>query len=249
MNQTIRKLEEIVEREGVDYLHNEPYEVYLELTDAKVCPKNIAGGILLVLLNEILYNDEDIADDVTAFSETISKECGLNERISKYVACILASLYSEENRRKWSGEPSEIEEFLSEDMDLEWFGSGYWYGNNTPIECNYDARFTIRPKDHRLILNNLSSYLNITPPMSCDELTTVIEDEISNYLDSMFDDFLMEAENELNEFLDSSFEVLCPPDEYSPPSADDFNCLMHLNNWCKKNGFMVVSFDGEGSKC
>ena len=46
MNQTIRKLEEIVEREGVDYLHNEPYEVYLELTDAKVCPKNIAGGIL-----------------------------------------------------------------------------------------------------------------------------------------------------------------------------------------------------------
>ena len=89
MNQTIKKLEEIVEREGVDYLHDEPYEVYLELTDAKVCPKNIAGGILLVLLNEILYDNEDIADDIAAFTETISKECGLTKRISEYVACIL----------------------------------------------------------------------------------------------------------------------------------------------------------------
>lgn len=248
MNQTIKKLEEIVEREGVDYLHDEPYEVYLELTDAKVCPKNIAGGILLVLLNEILYDNEDIADDIAAFTETISKECGLTERISEYVACILASLYSEDNRRKWNGEQSEIEEFLSEDLDLDWYGSGDWYGNNAPIECNYDAHFTIRPKDTKLILNNLSSDLKITPLISCDELTILIEDQISDYLDRMFDDFLMEAENELNEFLDSSFEVFCPPDEYSPPSADDFNCLKHLKNWCKENGFTVVSFEGNGSK-
>ncbi|WP_294495838.1 hypothetical protein [uncultured Ruminobacter sp.] len=100
MEPTVDILADIIEREGADYLHDEPYEVYCELMLSDCCSKQIAGGILLVLLNEIQYYNESIVDDTSAFAKCIQEECGLNSQVAESVAGILSSLYLKDNMKR-----------------------------------------------------------------------------------------------------------------------------------------------------
>ena len=52
----------------------------------------------------------------------------------------------------------------------------------------------------------------------------------------------------IKKYLDSEFEDYCTCDDYYQPVVEDFgdNLEYDLTEWCKKNGFELVSCDGDG---
>ena len=50
----------------------------------------------------------------------------------------------------------------------------------------------------------------------------------------------------LKEYLDREFEEYCTCDDYYQPVVEDFELDYYLKDWCKKNGFKVISCEGDG---
>jgi hypothetical protein len=55
-----------------------------------------------------------------------------------------------------------------------------------------------------------------------------------------------ENENKLGKYLDGEFEEYCTCDDYYQPVVEDFEIDYYVKEWCKKNGFIVVSCEGDG---
>ena len=50
----------------------------------------------------------------------------------------------------------------------------------------------------------------------------------------------------LKGYLDREFEEYCTCDDYYQPVVEDFELDYHLKDWCKKNGFKIISCEGDG---
>ena len=93
-------LEKIVNQNGPEFLTDEPYRVYTELTESGTADRKTAAALLHVLACGILETT-DFGYDKEILSESIRRECSLNKRMSDRLAAILSALYSGNHRKEW----------------------------------------------------------------------------------------------------------------------------------------------------
>ena len=96
----VKALKEIVEKNGPTYLSDEPFQVYTELISSGNADRKTAAA-LLHLLAAGLLETADPGYDAEQLSGSIRRECSINKRMADRLALILYTLYSQENRRKW----------------------------------------------------------------------------------------------------------------------------------------------------
>ena len=53
-------------------------------------------------------------------------------------------------------------------------------------------------------------------------------------------------DEELGDYLNREFEDYCTCDDYYQPVVEDFELEYHVRGWCKKNGFELLSYEGNG---
>ena len=221
-------LKDIIDKNGPDYLEDEPYQVYIKLIESGATDQKTAAALLHFLAMGLLKGAK--FDDAELLSEIIRRECSLNKRMSDRLALILLSLYTDENRRKWEGKDREgLSQFLGEEFTCSWKGFAVWDGGNGTVDCHYEAEIILMPTESIATDEELVSLLKKNPFMA---------------KDTIHDLFV----RRLKGFLDYKFEEYCTEDDYYQPVVENFGVNMDydLPNWCKENGFELVSFEGDG---
>ena len=111
----VKALKEIVEKNGPNYLAEEPFQVYTELIRSGNADRKTAAA-LLHLLTSGLLETTDPGNNAELLSDSIRRECSINKRMADRLAIILYTLYSQDNRKKWRRNEKEgLTKFLNED--------------------------------------------------------------------------------------------------------------------------------------
>ena len=97
----VKALKEIVDKNGPNYLIDEPFQVYTELIRSGNADRKTAAALLHLLAGGLLEN-ADPGNDAELLSDSIRRECSINKRMADRLAAILYMLYSDDNRRKVS---------------------------------------------------------------------------------------------------------------------------------------------------
>ena len=87
------KLKEIIDKNGLSYLTEEPFAVYKELLDSGDTDKKTADATLHLLVSELHGRTSAQDVDPVLFSRSIQKECNFNKKMSDRLAAIFLSLY------------------------------------------------------------------------------------------------------------------------------------------------------------
>ena len=222
-------LKTIINKNGINYLQDRPYEVYKEMIKSDLIDKNIAASFLHLFVC-IPADYFSILHDVEFNSQKIQKECFFSKEISDYLAQVITTLYSKENKTEWkNNELMGLKEFLSEDFKFSWECNTIWDEGNVYCDCHYEASIILKPtnkiKEDKVLAAELNR--NSFQP----------KEFIYNYF-----------ANELEEYLNKDFEEYCCGDDYYPPVCEDYgdNLESCLRKWCDKNGFEYISCDGDG---
>ena len=224
----VASLKGIIDKNGPGYLEDEPYAVYNELIESGAADRKTAATLLHFLAMGLLKGAK--FDDTELLSEIIRRECSLNKRMSDRLALILLSLYTDENRRKWEGKDREgLSQFLGEEFTCSWKGFAVWDGGNGTVDCHYEAEIILMPTESIATDEELVSLLKKNPFMAKDTIHDLFA-------------------RRLKGFFDYKFEEYCTKDDYYQPVVENFGVNMDydLPNWCKENGFELVSFEGDG---
>ena len=129
----VKALKEIVDKNGPNYLAEEPFQVYTELIRSGNADRKTAAALLHLFASGLLETT-DPGYDAELLSDSIRKECSLNKRMADRLAIILHTLSSQDNKREWRSKEKEgLTQFLNEDffIRLERFcglGCGKRYG-------------------------------------------------------------------------------------------------------------------------
>lgn len=222
------KLREIIGKKGYDYLADKPYKVFKELVDSGAADTKTAGAVFCFLVNR-LPESVIVGSDVGTLSSEIQEKCGLNQEMADTVAGIFLEVYSSENRDEWArSEMQGAREFLSESWTFSWEGLAYWDYGTGGCDCHYNARIELMPTEESLSEKKIADKLRKNPFMS--------REDIRGYF-----------EKSLKEYLDYAFEDYCTCDDYYAPVSEDFEIEYDLEHeWCPKNGFELVSCEGDG---
>lgn len=222
-------LKTIIDHNGKNYLQDQPYEVYKEILKSNYVDKNIAAAFLHLFLCTS-SNDFDIPLDVEFYSKKIQEECFFKKEIADYLAKVMTLLNSKENTTEWKkNELIGLKEFLSENFLFPWECYAFWDGGNVEVECHYKASITLRP----------------TSKIKNDEKLSMELKKNSFHTKEFIYNFFA---YKLKQYLDHDFEEYCTADDYYPPATEDYciNIEYCLNEWCDKNGFELISCDGDG---
>ena len=223
----IEILKGLIEKKGPEYIKTHPYDSYKALIKASDVDRQVAGGVLLCLLGDIPQKALTCPTQ-SELAGIIGEECSFSDRMSARLASLFLSLYSQQNRTKWSkDEEKGRKEFLSKESEFSWEGFSTWEAQNIYVDCHYNASFVLKPSSLAAEDKGLRELLAKNPFLSCDE--------ISGYFDES-----------LRDSLDDAFVDYCTAEEYYEPVPEDFECESYLNDWCKKHGFEIVSFEGKG---
>lgn len=221
-----KKLEDLIDQNGPDYLAAEPYKVHKELIASGV-NKRISGAILYALVNGA-PDDLKAVGNFDDLSKRIRQEYGLNKGMSDRLASIFRSLYSEDHIQEWKNrEQKGLTQFLSEEFTCTWEGFAVWNEGNGSVDCHYKAEIVLEPTDKVADNKGLVQMLKKNP------FTT--KDVISKYFTES-----------LCKYLDSEFEKDCISDDYYQPVVEDFEAEYCVKEWSRKNGFDFISCDGDG---
>lgn len=227
MGNVAEKLKELINRNGPKYLTDEPYEVYQELVKAKVTDKKTAGAIILMSVNGIIDNvNPEVNPEF--LSKLIQRECCFNKKMSDRLAEIVLELHSSENEKEWkNNDLAGLELFKTEKISYQWKGSATWYVSNGCVDYHYNAEIEIAPTDGIVIEGKLDRLLKKNPFMSKESIREYYLKKLKEYLDSEFEEYITE-------------------DDYYEPVAEDFELEYCVKDWCKKNGFELLSCKGDG---
>lgn len=221
------KLKEIIDRDGPDHLTDKPYEVYLELMQSENADKETASMILYALANGV-HSAFMPDSDIVSISNVIENKCSLNRKAADYLAEIFLSLYSKENRSEWEKKSMEgVAQFLAEEFICTWRGFSVWDDGNGTVDCHYHADVVLSPTKDVTADRRLAQQLKKKP--------FITKQAIHEYF-----------EKELYEYLDNEFEEYCTCDDYYPPVAEDFEIDYYISEWAERNGFEMISCDGNG---
>ncbi len=231
MNYTERiteKLKELIDENGLDYLMDKPYEVYKELMGAEPEAAVTAGAILMLLASGVWDSARRIRDNGD-LSKKIQKECCFNKRMSDQLTDIIQSLYSKGNKTEWRSKCNEgLTQFLGQDHVFEWEGFSVWDAGNCTVDCYYNAEIVLRPTESAARNKDLYKLLKKNPFMTRDAIYQFYEKGLKQYLDSEFEEY-------------------CTCDDYYQPVVEDYELEYDVSDWCEKNGFEVISCEGDGS--
>lgn len=223
----IQILKDLIEKEGPIYIEEHPYEVYKTLIESSSVDRQVAGGFLLCILNGILP-EASSSTSTEALTSIISDKCSLSDKISVRLSSLLISLYSPANQARWTkDEQKGLRDFLLKETEYSWNGFSSWEAQNIYIDCHYEASFVLKPSSLTTEDSGLRELMDRNPFLSCDKIKCYFEGSVKEYLDD-------------------SFEYYCNAEEYYEPVPQDFECEDYLNGWCKKHGFTIISFKGEG---
>ena len=223
----ITRLKGMIDRNGPHHLSDKPYQVYEELIESGKADRKTAGAILLFLVNGMM-DELDCDKDFDSLCKEIQKECCFNKKMAEKLSMIFLSLYSSANKREWKKRKLEgFSQFLEMNFTCIWEGYAVWQTEGGSVDCYYDAEMILRPTEPDRIGKILSDLLNKNPFMTKEAITDLYEHEIRDYLDD-------------------EFEKYCTCEDYYQPVVEDFEFDYYLAEWCKKNGFEIVSYKGDG---
>ena len=223
----INSLKGMINRNGPHYLSDKPYQVYEELKESGITDRKTAGAILLFLVNGMMDElDRDI--DFDSLCKEIQKECCFNKKMAEKLTSIFLSLYSIANKEEWKNRELEgLSQFLKKDFTCIWNGFSVWQTEGGSVDCHYKAEMILRPTEPDCIGKKLLDPLKKNPFMTKEAITDFYEHEIQDYLDD-------------------EFERYCTCEDYYQPVVEDFEFDYYLAEWCRKNGFEIVSYEGDG---
>lgn len=222
------KLKELIDSNGPSYLKANPYEVYKALVSSGIANEKAAGAVFCVIVNK-LNEDAEIITSEELFSAAVQKSCGFNKKLSDFTASIFTGLYSTENNAEWkSREKDGLNQFLKEKMTFGWKGFAVWEDGSGSVDCHYSASIVLMPTAGITVNKKFEKMLSDNPFINKEAIT----------------DFF---QKELWAQLDMDFEEYCTCDYYYEPVAEDFEIEEYISEWCSKNGFELVSCEGEGS--
>ncbi len=228
MDSVAEKLKELIEKNGSDYLVEEPYMVYKELIRSKIADKKTAGA-LLMLMAVGLPKSIKSEGDKELLSKLIQKQCCFNKKMSDRLAEILLALYSDENKKEWADNALiGLKSFQKKPLEFEWNGNAVWDEGNGSIDCYYSAKIVLSPTAKVSENTELKKMLKKNPLTEEAVIREILIKQLKSYLDDEFEEY-------------------CTCDDYYPPVVEDFELDYYLEKWCKDNGFEVVSCDGDGS--
>ena len=222
-------LKGLIDKHGLSYLEDEPYQVYRELLTARVTDQKTAAALLHVLVSGILA-DIQIANDPEEMSKTMRRKCSLNKTMADRLARILTSLYSSTHKKEWKRKnQSGLREFLKEEFTIAWNGFAVWDEGNGTVACHYEATIVLAPIEGVSGDKELTQRLKKNPFITKDAIREMFA-------------------NRLKEYLDDEFEDYCTCEDYYQPAVEDFGYNMNcdLQKWCRDNGFKLVSVEGSG---
>ena len=226
----VKALKEIVEKNGPNYLSDEPFEVYTELIRSGNADRKTAAALLHLLAGGLLET-ADPGYDAELLSDSIRRGCSINKRMADRLAIILYTLYSQDNRKKWRRKEKEgLKQFLNEDFLCDWKGFAVWDAGNGTVDCRYEARIILRPTKAVSEDKELSKLLAKNPFTTKETIRDLFTKRLREYLDYEFEDY-------------------CTEDDYYQPVVEDFgiNLEYDLKQWSKENGFEYVSCEGDGN--
>lgn len=231
MNDTeriIKRLKELIDKNGYDYLTDRPLAVYKELEEADPNEIITAGAILMLLVCGVWDDAKDI-EDKEELSGKIQKKCGFNKKMSDKLADVIHTLYSEDNKAGWKNKRDEgLVQFLKNNQTFKWEGFSVWEVGNGSVDCFYNAEIELHPTKMAGQNKDLQKLLKKNPFMTKESIHEFYE-------------------KKLKEYLDSEFEEYCTCDDYYEPVVEDFELTYDVEHWCKENGFEVISCEGDGS--
>ena len=120
-----------------------------------------------------------------------------------------------------------LEQFRIEKLAVEWEGFATWKVSGGGVDCFYNAGIVLKPTKKLVINDELSKELKKNSFMKSDAIRKIY---VKN----------------LKAFLDHEFEEYCTCDDYYQPVVEDFELESYVNDWCKNNGFKIISCEGEG---
>ena len=221
------KLKTLIDSNGPGYLSDDPYGVYKELVGSGIADRKTSGALMFLFTTDI--PDKIIPDnDASAVSKLIQRECCFNKKMSDRLAEIVLLLHSNENEEEWKNKDMiGLEQFKKERQTYKWEGHSFWRGRNGGIDCHYEAEVVVEPAKDLVIDGELGQQLKKNPFMKTEAIHEFFEKK-------MF------------EYLDYEFEEYCTEDDYYEPVVEDFEIGDYVKDWCKKNGFKMISCRGDG---
>ena len=225
----VKALKEIVDKNGPNYLADEPFQVYTELIRSGNSDRKTAAAFLHLLVSGLLET-ADPGYDSELLSDSIRRECSINKRMADRLAIILYTLYSQGNRKKWYGKEKEgLTQFLEEEFTCEWKGFAVWDAGNGTVDCHYEARIILKPTQGVSEDKALAKLLTKNPFTTKETIRDLFARRLQDYLDHEFDYY-------------------CTCEDYYQPVVEDFedNLEYDVKQWSEKNGFEFVSCDGDG---
>ena len=227
MENVAEELKEIIDNNGPDYLSEEPYKVYKTLVEEKAVDKKIAGALLYLLTTEVPSGIKP-GDDISLLSKLIQKECSFNKKMADRLAEILLALHSKDNEEEWKNkDKAGLEKFRKEKLAVKWEGFATWSVSGGGVDCYYNVDIVLAPEKNLVVNEDLEKQLRKNRFMKTEAIS-------SFYV------------KELRKYLDREFEEYCTCDDYYQPVVEDFEIEYYLKEWCKKNGFKLISCEGEG---
>lgn len=225
-----KRLKELIEENGLDYLRENPFKIYSLLLTEKVASPLFARMILLTLLTQVHLKAKDFTDP-KVLGKYIQKSCCLNKGMADFLASIYAEVFSTENQEEWGKKAGMgFDDFCRQEWTLSWNGDCEWRCRGGSMDCICSATATIKIVDTQQIGNELQKMLEKNPFMA--------SGDIFGYYQSM-----------LCDILDSDFEEYCSSDNYYPPVVEDYggNFADIVNKFCKKHGMDLIASDYSGN--
>lgn len=228
MKRMIEKLKELIDKNGYDYLTDKPSIVYKELEEAAPDEIITAGAILMLLVCGV-WDEVKCIGDKEELSGKLQKKCGFNKKMSDKLTDVIQTLYSEDNKAEWKNKRDEgLVQFLKNNHTFKWEGFSVWEEGNGSVDCFYNAEIELHPTKMVNQNKDLQKLLKKNPFMTKESIYKFYE-------------------KKLIEYLDSEFEEYCTCDDYYEPVVEDYDLTYDVEQWCKENGFEVISCEGEGS--
>lgn len=227
MKNIVEKLKALIDKNGQAYLSDEPYLTYKELASADSTDGKMAGAIMLALVMGI---DKDIrkSDEPEVLSKTIQNECCFNKGMSDRLTEIFLALYSKENADEWKSREFEgLKQFQKSKFCCSWSGFSVWQAGGGSVDCRFEAEIVLKPAEHIKTNEKLTSILSDNAFMTKEAITEHYKKKIGEYLDYEFEEY-------------------CTCEDYYQPVVEDFDIDDRINEWCKKNGFVFISCEGNG---
>lgn len=224
-----KRLKEMIEENGLDYLKENSFRVYSLLLAEKVASPLSARMILLTLLAQVHLKAKKLTDP-KVLAQHIQKSCCLNKRMADFLASIYVEVFSAENQKKWEKMAGMgFDDFCRQEWKFAWNGESVWSCHGGSMDCSASASATIKVVDTQLLGKELKKILKKNP--------FIASNDIFDYYQLM-----------LCDLLDTEFEEYCTFIDYYPPVVEDFKInYNHVSEgFFSKYGMKIIASDYSG---